>query len=122
VRYLNGFLALLMALFATVQYNDPDALFWVAIYLATAAWAAVAAVRPSVFTQATVRGALALTLGTAIVFMVVFWPQDAFWWRQDVWWESEAAREGMGLMITTAVIAIVFATAYRLGRHRIADP
>jgi hypothetical protein len=29
MRYLNGFLCLLLALFTIVQYNDPDAVLWV---------------------------------------------------------------------------------------------
>ncbi len=121
MRYVNGFLALMMAVFAAVQYNDPDALFWVAIYLVAAAWAAIGAIRPLAFRHRLVRGALMVTLGGALAFVVAFWPQDAFWWRQEVWWESEAAREGMGLMITAAVIVIVTISAYRSGRRGSAE-
>ena len=121
MRYLNAILALLMVAFAAVQYNDPDAFFWVVIYLVSGAWAGIAAFRPSRLDQTGVRRALLLTLGAAVVFMVAFWPQDAFWWRQEVWWESEAAREGMGLMICTAVILIVVGTAFRPGRNAVTE-
>ena len=121
MRILNGILAFMMVAFAAVQYNDPDALFWVVIYLAAGAWAGFAAFRPLQLDERNVRRALLATLGVAIALMVAFWPQDAFWWRQDVWWESEAAREGMGLMICTGVIAIVVATAFRPSRSAVTE-
>jgi len=106
MRIVCGVLALAMIGFAAVQYNDPDGPFWMVIYLVPAACAAVAALRPDLLRRGIGRIAIAVCLGVAVVATVVFWPTDAFWWRQDVWWESEAAREGMGLMIATVVIAL----------------
>jgi hypothetical protein len=42
-----------------------------------------------------------------LVLVVVLWPPAEQWWRTDVWWESEASREGMGLMLATAVLLAV---------------
>lgn len=42
-RLLNGAMALLFLLGAAVQYNDPDPLQWMAIYIAAAAACALAA-------------------------------------------------------------------------------
>lgn len=36
MKILNGLLAILLIIFAAVQYNDPDAFLWIMIYLATA--------------------------------------------------------------------------------------
>ena len=45
MRYVHILLGLLMTAFAAVQYNDPDALLWIVIYLIPAAWAFAAAFR-----------------------------------------------------------------------------
>ena len=42
---VNILLGLVMVAFAAVQYNDPDALLWIVIYLVPAAWAFAAAFR-----------------------------------------------------------------------------
>lgn len=36
MKYLNIFLAVVFLLFAAVQYNDPDPIHWIALYLYTA--------------------------------------------------------------------------------------
>jgi hypothetical protein len=47
MRYLNGFLCLLLALFTIVQYNDPDAILWVLVYGFPTIWPGFAAYRPT---------------------------------------------------------------------------
>jgi hypothetical protein len=68
VRCVSGVFALILALFAGVQYNDPDGPFWVVVYLVPAGWAA--AVRPGLLDARLACFALA-AVGT-----VVFWPTD----------------------------------------------
>ena len=71
MRYVLMLLGLLMAAFAAVQYNDPDALLWIVIYLIPAAWAFAAAFRPARVASragerllwATVAAGVALTHG-----------------------------------------------------------
>ena len=110
MRYLNGGLCLLMVLFAAVQYNDPDGVFWMPVYLVPAAWAGLAAYRPQLLRDPWPSIGLAGCLVLAVAGVFYFWPQDPGWWRQDVWWESEAAREGMGFMVATATLLVVALT------------
>ena len=57
---------------------------------------------------------LSASLMAAIALVVVLWPPAEEWWRTEVWWESEASREGMGLMLAAAVIAAVFSRSLSL--------
>ncbi len=111
MRLLNGLLCSLMILFAAVQWNDPDGLFWAAIYAVPAGWAAVAAFRPRLLGSATAKGIWAVLMVSYLAATIYFWPTAATWWRIDVWWENEPAREGMGLMIATLVLAIAGASS-----------
>jgi hypothetical protein len=108
MRVLCGVLAVVLALFAAVQYNDPDALFWGAMYGAGGAWCALAALRPALLRTGVARGALVLSLGLAAWGVVAFFPDAERWWSIDVWWpqvSGEASREGMGMMILAAAVA-----------------
>jgi len=40
--------------------------------------------------------------------MIYYWPKSEKWWTQEIWWEVETAREGMGLMITVLVLALIY--------------
>ena len=117
MRYVNGILCFFMLLFAAVQYNDPDGLLWIPIYLVPAAWAGFAAYRPRALRGRWPSLGLAACLALALVGLVLYWPQDPGWWRQDVWWESEPAREGMGIMIVTASLLVVALTWSLAGRR-----
>jgi hypothetical protein len=114
MRYLYAFLSLVMILFAVVQYNDPDGPIWALIYGIPAAWAGVAAFRPDLLAGPRSRALLALSAVAAIGLTIWLWPTAPGWWRQEVWWDSEASREGMGLMIATAVVlAVLLASLFR---------
>lgn len=106
MRILNITLCAIMVLFAAVQYNDPDALFWTAVHLIPAAWAGLAGFRPALLETAAAKAGLVASLLLFSFATVYFWPTDANWWLIEVWWESEAAREGMGMMVSTVVIAV----------------
>ncbi len=106
MRYLNIFLALLMLLFIAVQFNDPDGLQWMVIYLVPASWAAIAGFFPAWLSGSMVRGALILCILLALFGMYWYWPVTPGWWRQEVWWEVETAREGMGMMIVAIVLLV----------------
>jgi len=111
MRYVNILLGVVMVGFAAVQYNDPDALLWIVIYLVPAAWAFAAAFRlQQVRSQAGERLLWAsLVVGAATT--VYYWPTMPEFWRKDVWWVEETAREGMGVMIGLAVLLVALATA-----------
>ena len=109
MRYVFAVLAVLMLLFAVAQYNDPDGPLWMVIYGVPAIWAGLGWWRPNRLAGTTPLIALGSTLAIALVLVVVLWPPAENWWLTEVWWESEASREGMGLMLATAVLVAVFA-------------
>ena len=111
MRYIFGFLALLMLLAVLVQYNDPDGPLWMAYYGVPALWAIIAALRPSLLKRRIVSPLLTLSLISGIALTIWHWPSAAGWWQKEVWWESEESREGMGMMIATLVLLAVFATS-----------
>ena len=109
MRYLLIGLCVLMLLFAGVQYNDPDGLFWAIIYLIPGAFAALAAFQPAALGGGIGRAALLTAIVAAIGAMIYYWPVTDQFWRVDVWWNTETAREGMGLMIALLVLLVSLA-------------
>jgi len=104
LRVISLLLGLLMVLFIVVQYNDPDGLMWMAIYLVPTAWTLIAAINPGLLSQGVLRLLLLLTILASIAMTFYYWPKTSGWWKQEVWWEVETAREGMGMMIVTGVL------------------
>ncbi len=101
-------LLLLMLVFISVQYNDPDGPIWMVLYAIPAIWTAIAAFWRSVLGKKWVHWVLLFCVFLSVVGMIYFWPRAAGWWRQEVWWEVETAREGMGMMIIAAVLLAVW--------------
>lgn len=48
MRAINGLFCLILILFAVVQHNDPDFLFWFIVYALAAIWCGLAALMPEV--------------------------------------------------------------------------
>jgi hypothetical protein len=113
MRYLNALICVLLALFAAVQYNDPDGLLWAAIYLVPAIWSGFAAYRPSALGRSLPMAGLAASVIAAVIGTIHYWPDVPEWWRVEVWWEAETAREGMGVMIVLAALLVVLLTGLR---------
>lgn len=111
MRYVNMLLGVLMVAFAAVQYNDPDALLWIVIYLVPAAWAFAAAFRLAQVRSLAGTRLLWLSVVVGVGTTVYYWPATPGFWRKEVWWVEETAREGMGVMIALAVLFVVLATA-----------
>ena len=111
MRYVHIVLGLLMVAFAAVQYNDPDALLWIVIYLVPAAWAFAAAFRPAQVRSLAGERLLWLSVAIGVGTTVFYWPTMPGFWHKDVWWVEETAREGMGVMIALAVLLAVLATS-----------
>lgn len=116
MAYVNGVLCVILALFAIVQYNDPDFVLWFLIYGIAAVWCGLAAVRPGHLAHS--RPAL-VGLGVCLVLAaggsIYLWPTDI-----ATWWDNEVVREGMGLIIVTVSLAIVAVTVWRRRRSGIA--
>jgi len=110
VRYLLVLPGVVMVAFAAVQYNDPDALVWIAIYLVPAAWAFAAAFRPAQVCSLAGERLLWASVAIGAALTVFYWPTMPNFWVKDVWWVEETAREGMGMMIAFAVLLAVLAT------------
>jgi hypothetical protein len=111
MRYVHILLGLTMAAFAAVQYNDPDALLWIVIYLVPGAWAFAAAFRPAQVRSLAGERLLWATLAIGAGATVFYWPAVPNFWVKDVWWVEETAREGMGVMIGFAVLVVVLLTS-----------
>lgn len=117
MRYVFIVLAVLMLLAAAVQYNDPDGPLWMLYYGVPAIWCALAALKPDVFAAGPARLLLAASVIAAVVLTIVYWPTAPGFWREQVWQMgmtdpqasqiAEQSREGMGLMIATAVLLVV---------------
>lgn len=115
MRYLHVTLMLFMVLFMTVQYNDPDGALWMSVYAVPAIWCAMAALRPQWFQMLIVRIALQATIVLSIGAVIWYWPDAPQFWTKAVWYDTEGAREGMGVMIVTIVLLIVW---WSVCRHR----
>ena len=122
MRYVFSFLGLLMILAAVVQYNDPDGALWMVYYGVPAIWCGLAALRPEIFARGLARALLAASLVAAIALTIWYWPPVGGFWHEQVWAMGKAdpqaaqiaeqAREGMGMMIATAVLIVVSLWAF----------
>jgi hypothetical protein len=117
MRYVLMLLGLLMVAFAAVQYNDPDALLWIVLYLVPAAWAFAAAFRPAQVRSLAGERLLWASVAAGVGAMVFYWPTVPGFWHKDVWWVEETAREGMGVMIGVGVLVVVLATVMARSRR-----
>lgn len=123
MRILNGLLAVVLAGFAAVQANDPDATFWMVAYGVPAAWTLLAAAAPGALATRPAPLLLSLTVAAAAAGVVRFWPEAPGWWRMEVWWQAEAAREGMGMMIVLlSLLAPVASLLAERSRGRLDRP
>lgn len=113
MRILSGVFCIILILFTLVQYNDPDALFWIVIYGGCAIWCGLVAFRPMLFDRTLLRGLLQATLVFVAIAVGWFWPKTPEFWRMDVWWETETAREGMGMMIVLVAMIVARLTSRR---------
>lgn len=107
MRYVFIVLMCLMLLFAGVQYNDPDGLLWVVIYLLPALWCALIVFWQRAFERWQIRLCLMGSIAASAVGVLWFWPLTPQFWTREVWYNVETAREGMGLMIVASVLCLV---------------
>lgn len=118
MRIANGVLAVVLLAFAAVQYNDPDAAFWIVVYGIGAVWTLLAALLPRALELKPLSMLLSFTVAIALLGVIYFWPDTPGWWRSDVWWETETAREGMGMMIVALSLLLPVITSIRVGNDR----
>jgi hypothetical protein len=115
MRYLDGFLCVLLALFTIVQYNDPDAILWILIYGLPTIWAGFAAYRPGAFGHNQLLiGVFGLNVLAVAAGAIYMWPSEVY-----TWWDNEEVREGLGLIITTIALLIVAFTLWHTRRGQL---
>ena len=108
MRILHGLLLLTMLLFTLLQLNDPDGLLWTAIYTIPTLTMLVAVLRPQWFRTTAGRFVRWVSVGSMAAAVAYFLPKTSGFWSSDVWWETEAVREGMGVIIAFLVAASAF--------------
>lgn len=113
MKFLAALLLLLMVLFAFVQWNDPDGVFWAAVYALPAGLMGLILWRRHCLASTPGRVLVIGVLVTLGLGTVLFWPEQAAFWTQAVWWEEETAREGLGMMIALLVSAVALPAAWR---------
>lgn len=117
MRVLSGLFSMLLIVFALVQYNDPDFIFWFVIYGLAAVLCGLAAFKPQLFTDVgALRGLLALSLIGAASGTVYYWPSDEAWWTKEVIWDNEMVREGLGMAIVMLGLVLAGLAWWRSGR------
>lgn len=100
-KIVSGVMTAAFALFALVQYNDPDAGAWIAVYGLAAAISLLAlAGRPSSFAPLAALACLA----------AAFWIMPK---HTGNWMDIENGREAMGLLVCAAWMAVLTAHRYR---------
>ena len=118
-RALTILLAVLFLFGAAVQYNDPDPLPWIAIYLAAAAVCLLAAFHRLPWLLAAVVAAIALVWALTLAPRVF---PDAPFARPFVSWEMknetvELAREMYGLLIIFLANGALAVVRWRSSRN-----
>jgi len=113
MRIASGICAVVLIVFAGVQHNDPDVLFWGPLYAGGAVLCALAALRPRTYVHASAGLVYVAALLASLAGMVWFWPSTPQWWMQEVWWEDETVREGMGMMVLAAALLLALPVVWR---------
>jgi hypothetical protein len=123
MRYLYLFFALIFTLFAAVQYNDPDPILWISIYLYATAVSIMAFFGK--FNKPMILAGMIFYLAGAIYY---FPPSVSDWINAEQQSQSlqmkmpfvEEAREALGLFICFLVLGLYMLKARSLARPKVA--
>jgi hypothetical protein len=123
-RALDGLFVALFVLSAAVQYNDPDPVEWMAIYLACGWVALRSAMGHAPFRAALVVGAVALAWALSILPRVVGTPGfPTFSFGEGMKSVTiEETREAFGLLIGATWMAVVVLRARLAARATVHPP
>lgn len=111
MRIFAGLWALLFAVFAVLQYNDPDPTQWIFIYGAAAMVCASYALNHALRSTAIAVAGVALVWALLLIpdFIGKVGPADMFQSMQAERPEIEAERESGGLLVVVGVLGILVA-------------
>jgi hypothetical protein len=121
MSWLTGLFLLIMLLFAALQYNDPDALLWIAIYGLVAVWCALTLWRPGLLrgTPALRWAALASLAAYSIGFLWLIRTYSAEFLSQSMMAPGvETTREAFGLLSCALVTGYALWVDARTGPVR----
>lgn len=121
IRALDLALAVVFAVSAVLQYNDPDPLPWILIYAAAAVVCALTAARRSQGLLAPVLVGLAALAWAAVILARlpggVDWPHLAESMKAENP-RIEESREALGLLVVSAWMLFIAARRRREGRRQ----
>ncbi|MCC5943144.1 MAG: transmembrane 220 family protein [Balneolaceae bacterium] len=108
IRYINYFFTVLFIFSAVVQYNDPDPIRWITIYMAAALFCILFSLQRLTWKPAAILSAVALfwaifTIPELSVSGFRHMLSDVHMMEQG----TEAAREFLGLLIVTGWIGVL---------------
>jgi hypothetical protein len=111
MRTVHVVLCGILLLFAALQYNDPDWLYWGPVYLLAAMWSLLAAIAPH-HLRSSLLGRIGAPL-SIVLFLLGF----AFLANQlgPGWIHNEEARESLGYLICAATTVLAVWDARRRG-------
>lgn len=112
-------LMVVMLVFAGLQYNDDDGLYWAIIYLVPAMALGLAAFVPHRFT--TLLGRILLFCAIVILGfgVYVYWPSGLDTTPVSQWWGKESIVEGFGVAIAYLFTCITIPLAFRTSTRRL---
>lgn len=101
---VTGLFALLCGVSAALQYNDPDPLRWIAMYLGGGIAALIAVLRPARWWAALAVGLVAAAWGAAVLAGIAGVVELSDLWRKmsEKGGHAEELREALGLLIVAA--------------------
>lgn len=102
MMFVHAASSIMLILFAALQYNDPDGLYWGAVYLLAAGWSGLAMWKPESFVRWPVaRIGAPISIG---LFLVGFASLASY--LGPGWIHIEEAREALGYLICAATTAL----------------
>lgn len=119
MRLLNGLFAILFG-FLAMRYvggDEPGGIMLLLLALGTL-WTALGAIVPVGLALRPVSMMLSLTMASAILACLYFWPEHGAWWMPDVWMTDADAQRSVTLMTLVLGMLAPVSTSVRISRER----
>lgn len=116
---IYAILMLVMLVFAGLQYNDEDGLYWAIIYLVPAMALGLAAFVPHRFTTLLGRILLFCAIVVLAFGVFVYWPTGLSTVPMSEWFQTESINEGFGVAIAYLFTCVTIPLAFRTSTRRL---